>query len=364
MLLFRKSYLALDIGNKNMKMVWGGTEKDKIHIYEYGIVNSPADSIKDGRIINPAAIARVVKEFIKKHKIKTDKMIANITGTGVITRDIQLPKSTDEEIEKMLEYEARQYFPVDLGNYVLDYKVQEEVMNPEGVFNRLILAAVPVKQADEYMEIPHLLDMEMKAMDLPANSISKSLFGFGAGRNRADENYQVREFAVLDIGSDTTGVYIFYDGRLKFNRILLNGSSDVDRLISKEFNVALKQAEEIKRLKAKVFSEEDEVKELPELVQLCRAIRPAVNNIITDISRFFDFYNSRNTGNKIETIYICGGGSKLKGLDAYIGSYFNISAERISSPDSVVYKGNRRQEEFKEDFACLVSAIGAVVRYN
>lgn len=362
--MFRKPCLALDIGNKNTKMVCGAVEKNRIRIHEYGISNTPDNSIKDGKIINPNAIADTIKEFIKKHKVKAGKMVINITGTGVITRDIQLPKSTDEEISKMLKYDVQQYFPVDLENYVLDFKVLEEVANHEGVFNRIILAAVPIQQAEEYMKIPKLLNMEMQAIDLPANSVSKFLSGTGIIKNRPGGMLAYKEYAVLDIGFETTGVYIFYEDKLRFNRILLTGSGNIDNLIINAYDVGSGQAEERKIVTVKIFGEEEEAGETRELVQLCNVIRPAVNNLIIEINRFFDFYNSRGKGNRIQMIYLCGGGSKLNGLDVYISSYFNIPVKHVTASDNIIYTGVKKQEEFKNDYAYLHNAIGAVVRSN
>lgn len=360
--MFRKSYISLDVGNKNIKMIWGRVRKDRILIFEYEIKRTPANTIKDGKIINPDAVVGIVREFIKENGVRADKCIINITGTGVITREIQLPKSTSEEIGKMLEYEAQQYFPVDLKDYVLDYKVLEEVKNPEGVFDRIILAAVPVKQADEYMKVAQGLNMDMEAIDLPANSVTKFMACSAFQNKDRSENAGLKEFAVLDMGSDTTGVYIFCDGKLRFNRIILNGSSEFDRLISKELNTDLSQAEERKILKTKILREDNEMGEESETVRLCNIIRPAVNNIILDINKFFDFYNSRNTVNKVQTMFICGGASKLAGLCAYIGGYFNIPVQYLNCSDNIVYRGKRKTEQFGGDLLYLVNAIGAVVR--
>jgi type IV pilus assembly protein PilM len=245
-----------------------------------------------------------------------------------------------------------------------EIKVQEEVANAEGVFSRIILAAVPIQQADEYMKIPKLLKMEMEAIDLPANSVSKFLSGTGTIKSGAEGMTAFKEYAVLDIGFETTGVYIFYEDKLRFNRILLTGSGNIDNLIKNDYNVSSGQAEETKIVNAKIFGEEEEAGKTRELVQLCNVIRPAVNNLIIEINRFFDFYNSRSNGNRIQMIYLCGGGSKLNSLDAYISSYFNIPVRHVTASDNIIYTGVKKPEEFKNDFAYLANAIGAVVRSN
>ncbi|MCX7747383.1 MAG: type IV pilus assembly protein PilM [Clostridia bacterium] len=359
--MFRKRYVSIDIGNKNIKMVHGGLEKEKLSVYWYEIIPTPENAIKDGKIIQLQSITNTIKEVLKKNKIREKRMILNITGTGVITRDIQIPKSTDDEIEKILEYEAQQYFPVALENYVLDYKVQEEIQSMEGNLIRVLLVAVPVNQVEEYMKLPKSLRMEMEAIDLPANCVCKLLFGKDDTQKKAENWDSTGEFAVLDIGADTSGVNIFCDGKLKFSRILLNGSSDFDDALSKELGIDLTQAEEIKKAKIKVLSEDEEYVESSERISLCNIVRPSVNNIIMDVNRFFEFYNTRGTGNRIQKIYICGGGSKLLGMGNYLKSYFNIPVEYLACSEHIVYMG-KHEKEFYADFIYLMNAIGALVR--
>lgn len=362
MRMFKKQYLAVDIGNRNIKIAYGAAGKEKIVITEYDIIDTPSNAIKDGKIINTRILVDAIVEALKKNRIKAGHLVLNITGTSVITRDIMLPKSSDQEIERMLEFEAQQYFPVDLENYVVDFKVLEDVTTPEGVQNRVLLVAVPQKQVEEYMKLPGLLKMDLTAIDLPANCMSKFLFHAASSEAKAEAEDVIKEFAVLDIGSETTGVCIFYGDKLKFNRILLNGSSDIDRLISDQYDIDYRQAEGRKVMNAIVVNDEEESAEEPETLALNNVIKPAINNLISDINRFFEFYNSRNAGNRIQRIYICGGGGKLKGLDKYIGSYFNMPVEQLKIPPNVVYKGKKKQESFRWDFVTLINAIGGLVR--
>ena len=83
--------------------------------------------IKDGVILNAEILSKVLVQAFKKNKIPKANLVINVTGTGVITREIQIPLSTDKEIEQILEFEAHQYFPVDLQNYTSDFKVLENV---------------------------------------------------------------------------------------------------------------------------------------------------------------------------------------------------------------------------------------------
>lgn len=360
--MFNKKYLAIDMGSSKIKIVHGAVDKDKIIINEYDIVDTPQSCLEDGKITNLEMLVYVIKEVINKNKMREKNLVLNITGTGIITRDIQIPKSTDEEIGKILEFEAQQYFPVELDNYVIDFKVQEEIDNGEGNLNRVLLVAAPKSQVDEYMKIHKKIKMEIEAIDIPANNIFKLFFGENYLDKKFENKELPKEFAVLDIGAKTTGVYIFSGGKLKFSRILLNGSTDIDELISSYLNVDFKKAEELKIMMGRLVGEEESEGLEDEVLQMSNIIKPAISSVMNDVNRFFEFYNSRSTGNRLEKILICGGGSKLIGMDTFLSSYFNMPVEYLMPFENVIYKGRKSKEDFSSDYLMMANAIGGIIR--
>lgn len=340
--MFMKKYLAIDIGNRKTKIVLGGIEKDKIVVDNYFITDTPTGIMEDGKITNLNGLIAMLKDSLKKGKIRGKHLVMSITGTGIITRDIQLPKSTDEELEKILGFEAQQYFPVELDNYILDFKVLEEIDSGDGVFNRVLLVAAPVNQVDEFMKVHKRLNKEIEAIDIPANNICKVLFGEAYVGKELNGKELPHEFAVLDLGAKTTGVYIFSSGKLKFSRILLNGSGDIDDLIASQLNVDFSKAEEIKIMVGNLIADDDLINPNSEDAKISNLIKPAVNNLMSDINRFIEFYNSRSTGNRLDRIFLCGGGSKLKGIDIYFRTYFNIPVEFLDPQKFVLYKGHKK----------------------
>ncbi|KNY26708.1 type IV pilus assembly protein PilM [Pseudobacteroides cellulosolvens] len=360
--MLKKTFLAVDIGNTNVKAVWGYYNKQTICILEYDIIKAPENVIKDGKITDVEMMATTLKDIIKKNRIKVNKLIMNISGTGVITREVQLPRSTDEELENILKYDAQQYFPVDLENYVMDFRVLDDAPIGSDNMCRVLLVAVPIKQADEYMKIAERLKLDMEAIDIPANSITKLLFGIGSTKSACSNISAKEEFVVLDIGSDTTGVYIFQNSKLMFNRILLIGSGEIDRYISNSMEIDYLDAQKIKLDRGRVFNEEEEANETIENINLCNYIRPAVDNLILDINRLVEFYVSRSSFGGIKKMYICGGGSQLQGLGKYIGNYFNIPVDYLHKFLNIEYKGKKGMDKFTADFVYMINATGTLIR--
>lgn len=355
--MFEKKLISLDIGNKTTKIAYGSANKKSIVVNEYDIIETPKDCINDGIILNAQMLSKSLIQAFKRNKIHTAELVINVTGTAVITREIQIPLSTDKEIEQILEFEAQQYFPVDLQNYTSDFKVLENVTDSDGAHSRVLIVAAPNKQIEGYIQLAKILKHQLVAIDIPANCVIK---GFSY-KTMQDIN-QDEEYAVVDIGYNTSMVCIFQNNCLKFNRIILNGSAEIDGFIANRYNFEYNKAEELKT-SFKGFSEtQSEVAASSEMADLVDVIKSAMDNIISDISRFIEFYNSRDNSNHVQRIFICGGGSKLTGLSEYFSSYFNLPVSPLPFGNEIIYKGKKRKKVFEEDYIRLVNAIGGLVR--
>jgi type IV pilus assembly protein PilM len=125
----------------------------------------------------------------------------------------------------------------------------------------------------------------------------------------------------------------------------------------------LKGAEQLKISSGRITEDEQAQDPADAIEYANNLIKSVVNNIMNDINRFFEFYNSRSIGNKLEKVYVCGGGSKLVGFEGYLGNYLGVPVEQIfASLNNVVYNGKKSKEEFCADFPLLINAIGSIVR--
>ncbi|MEN8907074.1 MAG: type IV pilus assembly protein PilM [Clostridiales bacterium] len=350
--------VAVDIGKRNIKLVYGKINKQKIEIINFDIFKTPENSVQDGKIVDLSSIINCLRLSYKRKNINSKNLKLSISGTSIITRDIKIPKVEEKEIESILDFEAPQYFPVSLDDYVLDYKIIEETSDDEGNFYRLLLVAVPNNLVNDYMQIPKILKMDIKSIDIPANSIYKYM---SFGRISKEEKTELGEYAVIDFGANTTSVCIFSKGTLMFNRILLKGSKELDETISNTMNVDYELGENLK-CKKLVLSEDNNIENVDqEAKQLNEIVKPTIMSQTDDINRFLDFYNSRMYGNRISKIFICGGGSKINGMDKFLSSYMNLPVESIKYDDRIINKNKRESDIFEQKFPYLINAIGTIL---
>ena len=79
---------------------------------------------------------------------------------------------------------------------------------------------------------------------------------------------------------------------------------------------------------------------------------------ITDILKLFQYYTSRSTSNRIDYVFIYGGGAKIKNIDLYIGSRLGIQTRKISSIDGLQVPYSSKDKEISKYINCISAIVG------
>ena len=395
--LFASKFLSLDIGVYNTKMVQISVWGKKAKVTKSIMFSTPNGAIEDGRIADVDALSDRIKKHITLNGFTAKETVITISGTSIITREITLPKVSRKELDNIIEMESPQSFPVDLANYLLDYKILEELNTEEGVKYRILMIAAPLNIIDGYVELITKCGLNLYSIDYIGNSIvkfisneilksnreidalkAKTLLQNDAFKYMLDRNMSILKFvnnetlqggqskylthndsvAVIDIGAKTTTVTIVANGTMQFSRMLLYGGEKITEAISEFLDISFEQAEE-KKKKYGIILDVDEKDWDEEELLINESIRRAFSSFIDDITHFFDFYNSRGQGNWIDHIYLVGGGALLKGIDEYIENIFNAKTEVLNKFNSVSY--SKRCFKVGSNQIFFPNCIGAVV---
>lgn len=462
--IVRPSQMVVDFGSDSIKVVYGNFNRKNIEIYGHNIMPSSKEFVDDGKILNPLEVATLLKSSISENKVNVKGLTLILSGSDVIIREIQVPTVDEREVGKIIEFEAQQYFPIELTQYMTDYKILEKVQEGEEEKLRVLLVAVPLEQIKDYISVAEFLGIELTSIDLVINAALKYLLGNNylkdyvntegvpmegmtlqkflsldmssikltisnfikqKKQQKQDEKQDVAEkqddvkeqepskfkmqiskignalnnaktslvgkfnkiikkdekgttddknsneivnpideknFALLDMGAKTTSIYIYSNHRLKFTRTLLVGGSELDKKISQDLTMSQSDAASLKINKGSIAMDEKEQMLYEEVQGLNKAITASFSNILNDVGRFMEFYNSRNQDGMIEKIYLYGGASKLRGAREYMSRFFNVPADYLERGHyKVLYRGERK-EDYDLNKRTLVNAIGGLIR--
>lgn len=127
-------------------------------------------------------------EEILGQMIKNELISKKIKGTGVsfiisdmpnmLVREINVPRVNKDDTYRIVKQEAQKHFPINIDNYVIDYKIvdyfQEEGMKKQ----KLIVLAVPKFLIERLIGIAEAADLKLEKIDVEANTLSKVLYKY------------------------------------------------------------------------------------------------------------------------------------------------------------------------------------------
>lgn len=319
--MFCKRIISLDIGNENIKIVEGKQFNNNTTIEDAITIDTPKNSIDDGNIMNIHSLSSYIKEGLNKHGFKGKKGIVTLDYPNVISREIILPFAKEEELNEMVRYEVEQYLPIMLSDYVIDYRKREEFEEDNIKKLRLIVVAMPKKIVEGYMELLEVLNLDPYALDLNSNAISKLI-----NKKTKINTKDIKEndtLVFLDIGYKNININIISNYISEFNRVIDKGSRDIDIGLANAFNLELSEA---KSKKEEFDLYENNMNSYDIIHTLISA---GIDEWVSEIEKNLSYYRNINRGNKIDYIYIYGGGSRLKGLDKYLEVKLSIPTYKL-----------------------------------
>lgn len=346
--LFPKKIISIDIGNYETKVVEGKVKDSNIEIIKYFSFLTPKGTYEKGYILDEELLANLIKKEFSKHKIKTKNTYITVKSPSIFTREVTLPNVGKEEIDGILKYQLDEYLPIDIEEYIVQYRTMGKIQYNNLEKQSILLIAIPKKMIEGYLSLLKLLNLKPKILDFQSNGVSKLMNFNSIINNKYDTNGKT--FALIDLGHNNTNVTISRNGKLQVARIIEIGGRYLDKNILNFFNYTEEELDITKR-KIKIIDKIDE--EYMEKNRLSNIVSTSIKEIIKKIDGIFKYYNSREIGNKIDMILLYGGLSNIKGVDKLFEDYYNISTVKIENVDKIY---------ITEDMSKYINSISSLIR--
>lgn len=166
-----RNKVCVEIGNNLLKIIVGSF-KGKLNIEKhvdidisglYGLEREDFDEI----LLSDVLTAAFDENKIPKRKVRL--VLSCISK--LLLRQISLPIASKEETYNMVRYESQQFFPVNIENYVLDFKLLNR--DKEKNSQDLLIAAVPKKLIEKILLACKTSELRIEKIDIEANALAK-----------------------------------------------------------------------------------------------------------------------------------------------------------------------------------------------
>jgi type IV pilus assembly protein PilM len=312
MLFGKKGIIGLDIGSRHIKAIQLGEAAEGYQLEQLGITTLQPELIVDGSIIDSIRVVEAVRELIRNTGIRIKDTALAVSGhSSVIIKRISLPQMTDEELSESIRFEAEQYIPFDIEDVDLDFQILG-LREDEGQMD-VIVVAVKKDKINEYVSVVREAGLNPVIVDVDTFALE----------NAYEVNYDIlpdENIALVSIGASTINMNIVKNGISVFTRDSSLGGNLLTEALQKEFTISFDNAEKLKRGEA--------IEGIPQ-EDVSSVLVAASEEIISEVSRSFDYFRSTTSNEEIEKVVFGGGGALVKDFAPLVSERVGVDVEII-----------------------------------
>jgi type IV pilus assembly protein PilM len=320
----KKEAVGIDIGSSSVKLVELKETKKGYQLKNFGVAPLPSEAIVDGVIMDSGAIADAIRNLVTNLKVKVKDVVTSVSGHSVIIKKINLPVMTDDELAESIQWEAEQFIPFDINDVNIDFQIMTGADSEDQGQMEVLLVAVKKDMINDYVTLLNQVGLNPVVVDVDSFAIE----------NMFEVNYQIEEgevTALINIGASIMNINILKSGVPAFTRDISMGGNQYTEEIQKRFSVSYEDAEMLKLGGDLPGVDSTEVGEI---------MKGVSDSVATEIQRSLNFFAATSITDQISKVYLCGGGSKVKGFIDILEDKVGLPVEFLN-PFQNIYVNER-----------------------
>lgn len=377
-----ESFVAVDIGSFSLKFAFAEKNENggfvlktlaqmNIPPYEHEIDADKRETMSKDDVREHCLkelrqfLTTHITELLYDNEIVTKRAITFASNREVTIRCIEIPPVVEaDKLVEAVTAEANKQMPFSMGNAVLGYNVQGDVMKDEKALTQIMVAALQ-------KDIIDFVNMNLKGPGLSNEGIltlpqalEKALEKQMAPYSSGD-----KKVGIIHCGNSTTSVMIYKNGKIQFFRDINMAGATITEAIYAGGEVdgqeiKFKHLNEATELKHKLgVMPPDEIQELKGAEKFAaQKIFETVEKIFQHIQLSISFYISQSGETGLDKIILTGGSAAMSNFKEFIEESLEVSTS-IAQPYSSMKIGEVKYDEEKRELeaAALAPTLGVAI---
>ncbi|NBW64310.1 type IV pilus assembly protein PilM [bacterium] len=294
--------------------------------------------------MDPSIVSEAIAAALVEAGVTTKEVVVAVGGRDVIIKKIQIERVKEHQARELMRWEAEQHVPFDMESVELDF----QILDPEGTGHEMQVLLVAVKR--------ELVESKLRVLSdagLDASLVDVDAFALHNAFELNHPDALTGLVGLLNIGHEVTNINILDDGVPILTRDITVGTRRFREDLQKDHGVSQDEA-------AALIQGYDRSEQLDAVV----AIRG--DEIFAGIDRALAFLatNSRSAG-ALRTMFLCGGGSRIPGLDDVLGDRLGIPVEHANALGNLQVANGALDGLVTDEIApLLMLSIGLALRQS
>jgi len=338
---------AIDIGNSGIKIIFYKNKKiEKIDYIKY-------TEIEEDKLI---LLEESLEKLSKKINLKGKNMVVTLPATKFNTKTLEYTNIKNDEIREKIQVDLEELIS---GYRREDYVTQIETIYEDELYSKYLVVTILEEELEKIIGI--LSNFKIRILKIIPDFIAiNNLIDILEQKSEEKINENIM---VVDVGSETTKIFMSTLGVVNMLRIINIGGKDFTEIIKEHKMLGFKEAElekyQIEIDENKKYNSQGEVAMFKDFFSL-------LENLKEQIEKSIEYFNSNLSQGEITKLYFIGGGMMLKGVKEYFENSFKSLYSEIKLENlgleykKIGYKKIKDKKILSE--LQLITLMGALIK--
>lgn len=328
--------IGVDIGSHSIKLCELGGSLGKLKVDRFAVLPLSEAAIIEDEIQKFSEVTDTVKELIRITGTKSKNVCIGLYGPNTMTKRMNVPEGSQEEIEDHVMWESEQYITFGADDSKIDFDIISE---NEGGGNEVFVVAAHNELIAAFSDVIKEAKLNAKFVDLNVVALS----------NVFEEVYRETDgsYLLLDMGASSTKIVIYKRGAPLFTKELPIGGGLITEEIQRQMAVSYEEAEDLK-------TTYDSRGNLPE--EILNIVQTQIELQVSEIKKNVNFYITAGSTEKVDQCFVTGGNSLTVGMIDSLRQAMGIDVDRLDLFHNI--KINESQFDLSaEEFSAIASIV-------
>ncbi|MCH5324442.1 MAG: pilus assembly protein PilM [Eubacterium sp.] len=203
--------LSIDITDRQVKLVRGSAQGNKIKIEEVDFRDMEEGLISNGYISDVPMVAAEIIDIITSRNIKEKETIISVNSSAILYRELTLPKP--KKISNTAAIEAMIGSNMGISNdYNISYTIVGETTDENDTpMIKVLATACPQRMVDGYVKLFTHMGLKLSAVNVSNNSISRLI-------QNTQKMSSAMPLMLVQVDNGFLNVNLYDEGVLTFSR--------------------------------------------------------------------------------------------------------------------------------------------------
>lgn len=343
------SLIGIDIGLSSVKLAKISPYKKTYKLESYECIDLSEAAIIEDEVQKPEEIIEAIQDCFSRLDSKKKIVCIGIDGPNTITKRLQVPNGSAEEVEDNVLWESEQYIPFGVDDSEIDFFVIQDIKEHD--VKDVIVAASRSDIPHNYSELVKQAGLIPKIVDLNVFAIT-NLFEVAYAED-------IKEFSkegsiIIDFGAQKTTIIVYKDRGPVLTREIPYGGVLVTEEIQRQMGLNYFEAEDLKLMG-------DENGNLPE--EILGIIDIQLEKIMQEVRKILNFYIAAGSSEQVNHCFVTGGSSLLPGFVESLSEILKMKINYLNPFESIIYDNKKiNDSQLSKIAATGVVAMGLGMR--